>query len=157
MPPVLRKRKADAVVDPDICQCGGPIITWRKELRIVPDRKPVAIRKAWKEVKWALCRVAANRARRNSEAKIAAKQQWEAVIQQTLWVPKRKWIREDWEWAVYPDKKQKLLAARYYQLKCGYAPTATYLKRLGLRDDDQCWWCGEAAQTREHFFRHCRR
>jgi hypothetical protein len=35
-----------------------------------------------------------------------------------------------------PMKSKKSLASRYYQLQCGYAPTATYLKRFGLRDDD---------------------
>jgi hypothetical protein len=42
-------------------------------------------------------------------------------------------------------KSRKPLASRYYQLK------------FGQRDDDQCWWCGQAAQAREHLFRHCRK
>jgi len=33
--------------------------------------------------------------------------------------------------------KSMSFTIRYYQLKCGHAPTATYLKRLGLQDDDQ--------------------
>jgi len=56
-----------------------------------------------------------------------------------------------------PMRSKKSLASRYYQLKCGHAPTATYLKRFGQRDDDQCWWCGKAAQTREPLFRHCKK
>jgi hypothetical protein len=56
-----------------------------------------------------------------------------------------------------PTRSKKSLATRHYQLKCGHAPTATYLKRSNQRDDDQCWWCGKAAQTREHLFRHCRK
>jgi len=51
----------------------------------------------------------------------------------------------------------KSLASRYFQLKCEHASTATYLKRFGQRDDDQCWWCEKAAETREHLFRHCRK
>jgi len=56
-----------------------------------------------------------------------------------------------------PTRSKKSLATRHYQLKCGHAPTATYLKRFNQRDDDQCWWCGKAAQTQEHLFRHCRK
>jgi hypothetical protein len=52
----------------------------------------------------------------------------------------------------------KSLAARFYRLKCGHAPTGVYLKRFGYREDDKCWWCeGTAAQMREHHFRHCNR
>jgi len=53
-------------------------------------------------------------------------------------------------------RNQKPLATRYYQLKCGYAHTATYLKGFSQRDDDQCWWCEKAVWTGEHLFRHCR-
>lgn len=42
------------------------------------------------------------------------------------------------------------------ELKFGHAPTATYVKLFGQRDDDQCWWCGAGAQTQEHLLRHCR-
>jgi len=49
----------------------------------------------------------------------------------------------------------KSLAARFYRLKSGHAPTGVYLKRFGHREDDKCWWCkGTVAQTREHLFRH---
>jgi len=36
----------------------------------------------------------------------------------------------------------KSLAARFYRLKSGHAPTGVYLKRFGHRDDNDCWWCG---------------
>jgi len=39
-------------------------------------------------------------------------------------------------------KSSKSLVSRYYELKCGYAPTVMYLKRSGQRDNDQCGWCG---------------
>ena len=41
-----------------------------------------------------------------------------------------------------PMASAKSLATRYYQLKCGHAPTGAYLKRFGHRKDDKCWWCG---------------
>jgi hypothetical protein len=41
-----------------------------------------------------------------------------------------------------PMTSVKSLAARFHQLKCGHAPTGTYLKRFGYREDDKCWWCG---------------
>jgi hypothetical protein len=57
-----------------------------------------------------------------------------------------------------PMTSVKSLAARFYRLKSGHAPTGVYLKRFGHRDDDKCWWCGgTVSQTREHLFRHCSR
>jgi hypothetical protein len=57
-----------------------------------------------------------------------------------------------------PMTSMKLLAARFYQLKSGHAPTGVYLKQFSHRDDDKCWWCGgTVAQTWEHLFRHCSR
>jgi hypothetical protein len=57
-----------------------------------------------------------------------------------------------------PMTSVKSLAARFYRLKSGHAPTGTYLKRFGHREDDKCWWCrGGTLQTREHLFRHCSR
>jgi len=53
----------------------------------------------------------------------------------------------------------KSLAARFYRLKSGHAPTGVYLKQFGHREDDKCSWGGgdgrTAAQMREHLFRHC--
>jgi hypothetical protein len=58
-----------------------------------------------------------------------------------------------------PMASTKSLAARYYRLKSGHAPTGVYLKRFGHREDDKCWLCAGAGrtadQTREHLFRHC--
>jgi hypothetical protein len=34
----------------------------------------------------------------------------------------------------------KSLAARFYRLKSGHAPTGTYLKLFGHREYDKCWW-----------------
>jgi hypothetical protein len=52
----------------------------------------------------------------------------------------------------------KSLAARFYRLKSGHAPTGVYLKRFGHREDDKWWWCSggsrTAAQPQEHLFRH---
>jgi hypothetical protein len=38
-----------------------------------------------------------------------------------------------------PMTSVKSLATRFYRLKCGHAPTETYLKRFGHREDDKCW------------------
>jgi len=55
-----------------------------------------------------------------------------------------------------PMASAKSLATRFYQLKCGHAPTGVYLKPFRQREDDKCWWCGgTVAQTREHLLRHC--
>jgi len=55
-----------------------------------------------------------------------------------------------------PMRNVKSLAARFYRLKSGHAPTGVYLKRFGHRDDDKCWWCGGTeSQTLEHLFLHC--
>jgi len=49
----------------------------------------------------------------------------------------------------------KSLAARFYRLKSGHAPTGVYRKRFGHREDHKCWWCkGTVAQTREQLFLH---
>ena len=37
-----------------------------------------------------------------------------------------------------PMARAKSLATRFYQLKCGHAPTGVYLKRFGHREDDKC-------------------
>jgi len=99
---------------------------------------------------------AANRTRRISEAKTAAKAEWEADK-----CSKHHGYRlkgKAGSKRPIPMNSVKPLAARFYRLKSGHAPGGTYLKRFGHRDDDKCWWCGggsRTAQTREHLFRHC--
>jgi hypothetical protein len=57
-----------------------------------------------------------------------------------------------------PITSVKLLAARFYRLKCWHAPTGTNLKWFAHREDDKCCCCrGGTLQTREHLFRHCSR
>ena len=56
-----------------------------------------------------------------------------------------------------PAKAPKWIAARFYRLKTGHALTATHLKWIKLREDDQCWWCCRSRQTWEHLFKHCNR
>ena len=52
----------------------------------------------------------------------------------------------------------KPLAAMFYRLKPGHAPTGVYLKRFGHRDDNKFRLCGGTSyQTREHLFCHCSR
>ena len=55
-----------------------------------------------------------------------------------------------------PLSSVKSLAARFYRLKSRHAPTGTYQKRFGHREEDKCWWCREGTlQTLEHLLRHC--
>jgi ribonuclease HI len=56
-----------------------------------------------------------------------------------------------------PAKTRKATASRYYQLKTGHALTGQYLKWIGSKDDDMCWWCHQpgVTQTREHLFKVC--
>jgi hypothetical protein len=95
---------------------------------------------------------AANRGRRISEARTAAKADW-----CTKHYGHRLMGRAGSKRPV-PMTSVKSLAARIYRLKSGHAPTGPYLKRFGHREDDICWWCrGGAVQMREHLFRHCSR
>jgi len=102
---------------------------------------------------------AVNTARRNSERRSAAKAKWEAdkCGQHFGYRLKGKAGTK----RPIPMTRVKSLAARFYKLKSGYAPTGVYLKRFGHRQDDKCWWCGgggrTAAQRREQLFRHCSR
>jgi len=102
---------------------------------------------------------AANTARRISVGRSAAKAEWEAdkCGQHFGYRLKGKAGAK----RPIPMTSVKSLAARFYRLKSGHAPTGVYLKRFGHREDDKCWWCGgggrRAAQTREHLFRHCSR
>jgi len=102
---------------------------------------------------------AANTAGRISERRSAAKAKWEAdkCGQHFGYRLKGKAGTK----RPIPMTSVKSLAARFYRLKSGHAPTAVYLKRFGHREDDKCWWCGgggrTAAQMREHLFCHCSR
>ena len=102
---------------------------------------------------------AANRARRISEGRTAAKAKWEADKCSKHYGYRLK--GKAGSKRSVPMTSVKSLATRFYRLKSGHAPIGTYLKRFGHREDDKCWWCGgggrTAAQTREHLFRHCSR
>jgi hypothetical protein len=99
---------------------------------------------------------ASNRARRISEGRSAAKAEWEADKCSKHFSYRLK--GKAGTKRPIPMTSVKPLAARFYRLKSGHAPTGVYLKRFGHRDDDKCWWCGgTVSQTREHLFRHCSR
>jgi hypothetical protein len=76
---------------------------------------------------------AANRVRRITEQRAAAKTEWEEkrMSRHCGYRNGKAGSRRP-----IPMKSKKSLASRYYQLKCGHAPTATYFKRFGQRDDD---------------------
>ena len=102
---------------------------------------------------------AKNRAGRISEGRSAAKTMWQAD----------KWFkhfshrlkRKAGTKRPIPMTSAKSLAATFYRLKSGHAPTGVYLKRFSHQEDAKCWECGgggsTAAQTREHLFHHCSR
>ena len=99
---------------------------------------------------------AANRARQIPEGRTAAKAEWEAKRCSKHYVYRLK--GKAGSKRSVPMTSVKPLAARFYRLKSGHAPTGAYLKRFGHREDDICWWCrGGAVQTREHLFHHCSR
>jgi hypothetical protein len=47
-----------------------------------------------------------------------------------------------------PMTSVKPVAARFYRLKSGHAPTGVCLKRFGHRDDDKWGWCGAKVSRR---------
>ena len=95
-----------------------------------------------------------NRARRISKGTSAAKAKWEAdnCSKQFSYRLKGKTGTK----RPVPMTSVKSLAARFYRLKCGHAPTGVYLKRFSHQETNKCWWYGETAtQMWEHLFRHC--
>ena len=40
-----------------------------------------------------------------------------------------------------PAKVSKAVASRYYQLRSGHTLIGPYLKKIGKRASDTCWWC----------------
>jgi hypothetical protein len=44
-------------------------------------------------------------------------------------------------------KGKKQAASRFYQLKTGHALIGQYLKWIGNREDDACWWCHKPGVT----------
>jgi len=103
--------------------------------------------------------LAADRTRPISEAKTAAKAQWQAEKCSKHYDSRQK--GNAGRKRPIPKDSAKSLAARFYRLKSGHAPGGTYLKWFGLGDDDRCrWWGGRGrtvTQTREHLSRHCSR
>jgi hypothetical protein len=99
---------------------------------------------------------ASNRARRISEGRSAAKAQWETDKCSKHFGYRLKGKAGNRR--PIPMTSAKSFATRFYQLKCGHAPTGSYLKRFGHREDDKRWWCGgKVVQTREHLLQHCSR
>jgi hypothetical protein len=99
---------------------------------------------------------ASNMARRISEGRSAPKVRWEADKCSKHFSYRLKGKAGTKRPILVTSVKS--LAARFYRLKSGHAPSRVYLKRFGHREDDKWWWCkGTVAQTREHLFRHCSR
>jgi len=99
---------------------------------------------------------ALNRARQITEGRSAAKAEWESdkCSMHSSYTLKGKAGTK----RPIPRTSVKSLAARFYGLMSGHAPTGVYLKQFGHHDDNTCWWCGGTVpQTGEHLFRHCSR
>jgi hypothetical protein len=79
---------------------------------------------------------AANRARRISEGRTAAKAKWEADKCSKHYGYRL--MGKAGSKRSVPMTSVKSLATRFYRLKSGHAPTGTYLKRFGHREDDKC-------------------
>jgi len=96
---------------------------------------------------------APNRARQIAEGRSAAKVEWEAdkCSKHVSYRLKGKTGTNK----PVPMTSIKLLANRFYRLKCVHAPTGVYLKRFSHREDNKCGGGRTAAQMREHLFRHC--
>jgi hypothetical protein len=57
-----------------------------------------------------------------------------------------------------PAKASKAVSSRYYQLRTGHALIGPYLKKIGKRASDTCWWCDRGVkQSREHLFKSCKK
>jgi len=102
---------------------------------------------------------ASNMARRISEGRSAAKAEWEADKCSKHFGYRLK--GKAGAKRSIPMASAKSLAARFYRLKSGPAPTGVYRKRFGHREHDKCWLCGGggwmAAQTLQYLFCHCSR
>jgi hypothetical protein len=80
----------------------------------------------------------ANTARRISEGRSAAKAEWEADKCGQHFGLRLK--GKAGAKRPIPMSSVKSLAARFYRLKSGHAPTGVYLKWFGHGEDDKCWW-----------------
>jgi len=57
-----------------------------------------------------------------------------------------------------PAKASKVVASRYYQLRTVHALIGPYLKNIGKRASDTCWWCDcVVKRSREHLFKSCKK
>jgi len=62
--------------------------------------------------------------------------------------------------AARPDVGQSWQSggSRFYQLRTGHALITPYLKKIGKRASDTCWWCDSGVkQSREHLFKSCKK
>ena len=57
-----------------------------------------------------------------------------------------------------PAKASKVVASRFYQLRTRHALIGPYLKKIGKRASDTCWWCDRGVkQSGEHLFKSCKK
>jgi hypothetical protein len=99
---------------------------------------------------------ASNRARQISKGRSATKAKWEADSCSKHFSYRIK--RKAGSKRAIMMTSVKSLAAKFYQLKYGHAPSEVHLKQFSHCDDQKCWWCGgNVSQMRKHLFCHCSR
>ena len=54
-------------------------------------------------------------------------------------------------------KAPKKYASRFFQLKVGHGAVGVFLKRIGVVETAECWWCGQAEQSVIHLYAKCRK
>lgn len=54
-------------------------------------------------------------------------------------------------------RKAKNYVSRYLQHKVGHGAVGTYLARIGVIKNPQCWCCGQVEQSVEHLYTKCRK
>ncbi|TGZ84073.1 hypothetical protein EX30DRAFT_369375 [Ascodesmis nigricans] len=94
--------------------------------------------------------------RKINEARHQEEKQWFREKCQKYY-PQRYKLRKSTRADPTAAKARKKIALQYYRFAADRAVTATYLKSIGKRESDECWWCDGPRQTREHLFKECRK
>ncbi len=51
----------------------------------------------------------------------------------------------------------KRYASRFFQLKVGHGAVGVFLKRIGVTETAECWWCQRPEQSVHHLYTKCRK
>lgn len=97
---------------------------------------------------------------REKTEKSTKKEEIELIKQETLNKWQKEWeTYEGWTKTLIPDVRQwyrRKNEADYYitQGLTGHGTFSTYLHRIGQKDDDKCWFCGDK-DSAEHTILYC--